>query len=196
MRELKRVCVFCGANAGASPLYVETARAVGAQLAGAGITVIYGGGGLGLMGAVARGAVDAGGEAIGIIPESLLRFEPPPDRLTELRVVASMHERKAQMVELADAFVALPGGLGTLDELSEVLTWAQLGLHAKPCGLLNVEGYFDLLMAWLDHATAQRFIRVEHRAMVVVDDDLARLLERLADCETPRMSPLIDSTMV
>lgn len=196
MPELRRVCVFCGANAGSSPLYVETARAVGRQLARAGITLIYGGGGLGLMGAVARGAVEAGGEAIGIIPESLLQFEPPPERLTELRVVASMHERKALMVELADAFVALPGGLGTLDELSEVLTWAQLGLHAKPCGLLNVDGYFDLLMAWLDHATAERFIRVEHRAMVLVDADLARLLMRLADCRLPRISPLIDSTMV
>lgn len=196
MPKLSRVCVFCGANAGASPLYVEAARAVGTALADAGITVIYGGGGLGLMGAMARGAIDAGGEAIGIIPESLLQFEPPPDRLTELRVVTSMHQRKALMVELADAFVALPGGLGTLDELSEVLTWAQLGLHAKPCGLLNVDGYFDLLMAWLDHATAQRFIRAEHRAMVLVDDDLARLLERLAGCEPPPLSPLIDSTMV
>lgn len=193
---MKRVCVFCGANTGASPIYVETARAVGAHLARAGITVIYGGGGLGLMGAVARGAIDAGGQAIGVIPESLLRFEPPPGFLTELRVVGSMHERKAIMVEWADAFVALPGGLGTLDELSEVLTWAQLGLHAKPCGLLNLEGYFDLLMAWLDHATAQRFIRAEHRAMVLVDNDLARLLQRLVDYKPPRISPLIDSTML
>jgi uncharacterized protein (TIGR00730 family) len=193
---MKRVCVFCGANTGASPIYVETARAVGAHLARAGITVIYGGGGLGLMGAVARGAIDAGGQAIGVIPESLLRFEPPPGFLTELRVVGSMHERKAIMVEWADAFVALPGGLGTLDELSEVLTWAQLGLHAKPCGLLNLEGYFDLLMAWLDHATAQRFIRAEHRAMVLVDNDLARLLQRLVDYMPPRISPLIDSTML
>lgn len=193
---MKRVCVFCGANTGASPIYVETARAVGAHLARAGITVIYGGGGLGLMGAVARGAIDAGGQAIGVIPESLLRFEPPPGSLTELRVVGSMHERKAIMVELADAFVALPGGLGTLDELSEVLTWAQLGLHAKPCGLLNLEGYFDLLMAWLDHATAQRFIRAEHRAMVLVDNDLARLLQRLVDYMPPRISPLIDATML
>lgn len=193
---MKRVCVFCGANPGASPIYVETAWAVGAHLARAGIGVIYGGGGLGLMGAVARGALGAGGEAIGIIPESLLRFEPPPDCLTELRVVRSMHERKAMMVELADAFVALPGGLGTLDELSEVLTWAQLGLHSKPCGLLNLEGYFDLLMAWLDHATAQRFIRPEHRAMVLVDGDLARLLERLGGYEPPRISPLIDASML
>ena len=193
---MKRICVFCGANAGASPIYVETARTVGTQLARAGITVIYGGGGLGLLGAVARGALEAGGEAIGIIPESLLRFEPPPDCLTELRVVASMHERKAIMVELADAFVALPGGLGTLDEISEVLTWAQLGLHAKPCGLLNLEGYFDLLMAWLDHATAQRFIRAEHRAMVLIDGDLTRLLARLSEYEPPRASPLIDSSML
>jgi hypothetical protein len=193
---MKRICVFCGANAGVLPVYVETARAVGAQLARAGIGLIYGGGGLGLMGAVARGALAAGGEAIGIIPESLLRFEPPPDCLTELRVVGSMHERKAIMVELADAFLALPGGLGTLDELSEVLTWAQLGLHAKPCGLLDVEGYFDLLMAWLDHATTQRFIRPEHRAMVLLDGDLTRLLARLAQYRPPRISPLIDSSML
>lgn len=193
---MKRVCVFCGANPGASPIYVQTARAVGTQLARSGITVVYGGGGLGLMGAVARGALDAGGEAIGVIPESLLRFEPPPDGLTDLRVVSSIHERKAIMVELADAFVALPGGLGTLDELSEVLTWAQLGLHSKPCGLLNLEGYFDLLMAWLDHATAQRFIRTAHRAMVLVDSDLTRLLERLAESRPPRISPLIDSSML
>lgn len=193
---MKRVCVFCGANAGASPIYVETARAVGAHLALAGIAVIYGGGGLGLMGAVARGALDAGGEAIGIIPESLLRFEPPPGFLTELRVVGSMHERKAVMVELADAFVALPGGLGTLDELSEVLTWAQLGLHSKPCGLLNLEGYFDLLMAWLDHATTQRFIRAEHRAMVLLDGDLGSLMRRLANYVPPSVSPLVDSSMV
>jgi hypothetical protein len=191
---MKRVCVFCGANAGASPIYVEAARAVGGHLAGAGITLIYGGGGLGLMGAVARGTLAAGGEAIGIIPQALLQFEPPPEFLTELRIVGSMHERKAMMVELADAFVALPGGLGTLDEISEVLTWAQLGLHAKPCGLLNLEGYFDLLMAWLDHATAQRFIRDEHRAMVLVGGDLETLLKRLADYEPPRISAIIDST--
>jgi hypothetical protein len=175
---------------------MEQARAVGARLARARIGLVYGGGGLGLMGAVARGALDAGGEAIGVIPESLLRFERPPGFLTELRVVRSMHERKALMVELSDAFLALPGGLGTLDEVSEVLTWAQLGLHSKPCGLLNVEGYFDLLMAWLDHATAQRFIRDEHRAMALVDCDLDALLIRLADYVAPGVSPLIDATML
>ena len=193
---MKSICVFCGANTGASPVYVETARAVGEGLARAGIRVIYGGGGCGLMGAVARGALELGGEAIGIIPESLLGLEPPPGFLTELRVVRSMHERKAMMVELADGFVALPGGLGTLDEISEVLTWAQLGLHEKPFGLLNLEGYFDLLIAWLDHATAQRFIRDEHRAMVLVDSDLDRMLDRLARYEAPTVSPLVDSSLV
>ncbi|MET0218249.1 MAG: TIGR00730 family Rossman fold protein [Burkholderiales bacterium] len=193
---MRRTCVFCGANAGATPAYVVAARAVGARLAQSGIGVVYGGGGLGLMGAVARGALDAGGEVIGVIPESLLRFEPPPGFLTELRIVRSMHERKAMMVELADAFVALPGGLGTLDEISEVLTWAQLGLHSKPCGLLNLENYFDLLMAWLDHATAQRFIREEHRAMVIIDNELDRLLDRLARYVAPKVSPLIDPSLV
>jgi uncharacterized protein (TIGR00730 family) len=190
---MKRICVFCGANSGVSPIYVATARAVGEHLAQAGICVVYGGGGCGLMGAVARGALEAGGEAIGIIPESLLGVEPPPGFLSELRVVRSMHERKAMMVELADGFIALPGGLGTLDEISEVLTWAQLGLHRKPFGLLNLEGYFDLLIGWLDHATSQRFIRQEHRAMVLVDTDLARLLERLSHFEVPTVGPLVDS---
>jgi uncharacterized protein (TIGR00730 family) len=190
---MKRICVFCGANTGASPIYVATARAVGERLARAGICLIYGGGGCGLMGALARGAMEAGGEAIGIIPESLLGLEPPPGSLTELRVVRSMHDRKAMMVELADGFVALPGGLGTLDEMSEVLTWAQLGLHAKPFGVLNLDGYFDLLIAWIDHATSERFIRQEHRAMVLVDSDLDRLLERLACHEIPKVSPLFDS---
>lgn len=193
---MKTVCVFCGANTGAKPAFVEAARAVGAQLARSGIGVVYGGGGLGLMGAVARGALDAGGEVTGVIPESLLRFEPPPGFLTELRIVRTMHERKAMMVELADAFVALPGGLGTLDEISEVLTWGQLGLHAKPCGLLNLDGYYDLLMAWLDHATAQRFIRDEHRAMLHVDTELDRLLDRLGGYVAPQVSPLMDSSLV
>jgi uncharacterized protein (TIGR00730 family) len=148
------------------------------------------------MGAVARGALDAGGEAIGVIPESLLRFEPPPGMLTDLRIVGSMHERKAMMVQLSDAFVALPGGFGTLDEISEVLTWGQLGLHGKPCGLLNVDGFFNLLIAWLDHATARRFIREEHRAMLLVESDLVALLERLRDYRPPRVSPLIDSSML
>jgi hypothetical protein len=148
------------------------------------------------MGAVARGALDAGGEAIGVIPESLLRFEPPPGMLTDLRIVGSMHERKAMMVQLSDAFVALPGGFGTLDEISEVLTWAQLGLHGKPCGLLNVDGFFNLLIAWLDHATAHRFIREEHRAMLLVESDLVALLERLRDYRPLRVSPLIDSSML
>jgi len=193
---MKRICVFCGANTGGSPVYVEVARAAGEHLARAGISVVYGGGGLGLMGAVARGALEVGGDVIGIIPEPLLKFEPPPGFLNDLRIVASMHERKALMVELSDAFIALPGGLGTLDEISEVLTWAQLGLHGKPCGLLNVEGYFDLLMAWLDHANAQRFIRDEHRAMVIVQDDLGTLLKSLHDYRAPDVSPLIDATML
>ncbi len=193
---MKRVCVFCGANTGAKPVFAEAARSLGERFARLGIGVVYGGGGLGLMGAVARGALDAGGEVIGVIPEALLGLEPPPGYLTDLRIVRSMHERKAMMVELADAFIALPGGLGTLDEISEVLSWAQLGLHAKPCGLLNLEGYYDLLLAWLDHATEQRFLREEHRAMVLVDTALERLLDRLARYVVPKVSPLVGPGMV
>lgn len=193
---MKRVCVFCGANRGALPIYAQTARATGAGLARAGLGVVYGAGKVGLMGALAKGAIDAGGNVIGVIPQPLLGIEPPAEYLTELRIVGTMHERKALMAELADAFIALPGGFGTMDELFEMLTWSQLGLHAKPCGLLNVERYYDPLIAFLDHAHEQRFVRAEHRAMVLVDDDLDALLEQIATHESPKVSPLIDAAAV
>jgi hypothetical protein len=146
---------------------------------------VYGGGNVGLMGELADAALAAGGEVIGVIPEALVAWEVAHAGLTELRVVGSMHERKAVMAELADGFLSLPGGYGTFEEFCEILTWAQLGLHAKPCGLLNVEGYFNALLALFDHSVRERFVRPEHRAMVLEERDPARLLDRMAAYRAP-----------
>jgi len=164
---------------GARPAYRTAARALGEALAARGVGLVYGGGSVGLMGVIADTMLAAGGEVIGVIPRALATKEIAHQGLADLRVVASMHERKATMTELADAFVALPGGYGTFDELFEAITWAQLGLHQKPIALLDVEGYFALLLAMLDRATADRFIRPEHRDLVIDDDDPARLLDRM-----------------
>jgi uncharacterized protein (TIGR00730 family) len=174
--DLASVCVFCGSNAGADPAYVEAAEAVGEGLARRGIRLVYGGGRVGMMGALADAARAAGGEVVGVMPRPMFEREIGHTGLDDLRVVGSMHERKALMVELADAFIALPGGIGTLEELFEVYTWAQLGIHAKPLGLLDVAGYFEPLAAMLDHAVAERFLRPETRAMLTVADDLDSLL--------------------
>jgi uncharacterized protein (TIGR00730 family) len=176
---LSSICVFCGSNAGADPAYLAAADTVGRQLAQRGIRVVYGGGRVGMMGAVADAARAAGGEVVGVIPQQIFDLEIGHTGLDDLRVVGSMHERKALMAELADAFVALPGGIGTLEELFEVYTWAQLGIHAKPLGLLDVAGYYGPLAAFLDHAVAQRFLRAETRAMLAVADDFDGLLEAL-----------------
>ena len=164
---IKRVCVFCGSSWGARPVYEETARAVGEAIARRGLGLVYGGAQVGLMGVVADAVLHSGGEVIGVIPEMLADKELAHRGLTELRIVASMHERKAQMAELADAFIALPGGLGTWEEFCEVVTWAQLGLHRKPCGLLNVEGFYDALQALTDHAVAEGFVRPIQRGLVL-----------------------------
>lgn len=161
---LRSVCVFCGASPGASPVYQEAAVALGRHLAERGLTLVYGGGAVGLMGTVADAALAAGGEVIGIIPQSLQEAEIGHKGLTRLEVVDGMHARKARMAELADAFIALPGGLGTLEELFEVWTWGQLGYHAKPLGLLEVNGFYDPLLTFLDHLVDERFVRAEHRA--------------------------------
>ncbi len=175
------MCVFCGSSRGARPEYVAAARQMGTALAQRGLTLIYGGGNIGLMGAVADAALDAGGHVIGIIPQHLDDWEVGHRGLTELEIVGSMHERKARMADLADAFVALPGGLGTFEELFEILTWAQLGLHQKPFGLLNTLGYYAPLLALLDTAVHERFLRPEHRALVLEEpSDPNRLLDRLA----------------
>lgn len=177
---MRSICVYCGANRGRRKEYAEAARATAQALVHQGIRLVYGGGSIGLMGILADAALEAGGQVIGVIPRHLHHKEVAHDGLKELHVVNSMHERKALMAELSDGFMALPGGLGTLEELLEMLTWAQLGLHAKPCGLLNVAGYYDRLSGFLDLAVAQRFIRPAHRAMLLVDTDIARLLRRFA----------------
>jgi len=176
---IRSICVYCGARAGSLPDYAEAARRAGTALAERGTTIVYGGGSIGLMGILADAALAAGGKVVGIIPEHLSDREVAHARLTELHVVGSMHERKAMMMERADAFVALPGGLGTLEELFEVLTWCQLELHAKPCGLLNVRGYWDPLIAMLDRAVGERFLQARHRELLLVEYDIASLLRRL-----------------
>lgn len=185
MKHLNRICVFCGANAGNQPLYVAAAKAVGKELAEQGLGLVYGGGSVGLMGEVARTARDLGSPVIGIIPEHLTTEELMGYPIGELIVVTTMHERKAKMAELADAFIALPGGFGTLDELFEAITWGQLGLHQKPIGLLNVGGYFDLLIQYVDQCVERGFIRPTHRQLFLVDDNPAQLLEQLANHQPP-----------
>lgn len=190
--KLRRVCVFCGSSRGGRPAYEAAARRLGALLAEREIGLVYGGGAVGLMGAVADAALAAGGEVIGVIPEALLEWEVAHQGLADLRVVRSMHERKALMADLSDAFAALPGGFGTLEELCEVLTWSQLGLHTKPVGLLNVAGYFDPLLALFDHAVEERFVRPAHRALVLQSDDESQLLELLAGYEAAPLDKWID----
>lgn len=178
---MERVCVFCGSNVGGDPAYLDLARQLGATFASKGITLVYGGGRVGLMGAVADAVLDAGGRAIGVIPEALESKEIAHTGLTQLYVTRSMHERKAMMAELADAFVALPGGMGTWEELFEILTWAQLGQHHKAVVVLDVNGYYDPLFALLDRGVDARFVRPEHARLALrartVDDVLALLLE-------------------
>ena len=176
---MDRVCVFCGASSGRRPGYAEAARSFGEELARRGIGLVYGGGRVGLMGAVADGALAAGGEAIGVIPQELVDRELAHTGLTQLHIVGSLHERKALMAELSDAFVALPGGFGTLDELMEQLTWAQLGLHAKPVGLLDVEDYWAPLIALSRHLTEEGFVRESDLGAIAVGDDAGLLLDRL-----------------
>jgi uncharacterized protein (TIGR00730 family) len=174
-----RVCVFCGSAAGAKPVFAEAARAFGRALAPAGLGLVYGGSSLGLMGALADAALAAGVEVHGVIPNFMVAKEIAHQRLTELHVTDSMHARKAKMASLADGFVALPGGFGTLDELAEIFTWRQLGLHVKPVGLLNVDGYFDDFVRFCDGAVTAGFVKPEHRALLQVGEDPAQLLATL-----------------
>ena len=182
---MKRLCVFCGSSPGRRPAHADAARAVGRVLAERGIGLVYGGGHVGLMGIVADTVLAAGGEAIGVIPDALVRREVGHGGLTALHVVGSMHERKAMMADLSDGFVALPGGYGTLEELCEVVTWSQLGIHPKPCGLLNVDGYYDPLLAMFDRGVEEGFIRAGQRGIVMDDTDPARLVDRLAAHRPP-----------
>ena len=182
---MKRICVFCGSSAGAREEYAQAARSMGTLLAERGIGLVYGGGRVGLMGVVADAVLAAGGEAVGVIPEALMRREVGHLALTELHVVGSMHERKALMADLSDGFIAMPGGYGTFEEFCEVLTWSQLGIHPKPCGLLNVAGYYAPLLAMFDHAVAEGFVRSTHRGIVLEADDPASLLARMAAFQPP-----------
>ncbi|CAD5107036.1 LOG family protein [Zestomonas carbonaria] len=185
---LRSICVFCGASPGATPIYREAAEALGRTLAARGITLVYGGGAVGLMGMVADAALAAGGQVIGIIPQSLKEAEIGHKGLTRLEVVDGMHARKARMAELSDAFIALPGGLGTLEELFEVWTWGQLGYHGKPLGLLEVNGFYDKLIDFLDHLVAERFVRDQHRGMLQVSPSPEALLDLLENWK-PTVAP-------
>lgn len=189
---MKRICVFCGSNGGADGIYLETAEKVGRFLAKENIELVYGGGRVGLMGKVADTVLANGGLVIGAIPEALAIKEVAHQGLTELHIVDSMHERKALMAELSDGFIALPGGFGTFEELCEIITWAQLGIHQKPCALLNVGGYYDNLIAQFDFANDQNFIRDEHRLLVLVENEIERLYEKMKNYEPPFVEKWID----
>jgi len=184
---MKRICVYCGSSPGGDPAYRDAARHLGTTLVGANVELVYGGGDVGLMGEVANAVLDAGGAAIGVIPEFLVP-QVSHRKLTALHVVPSMHERKQMMADLSDAFIALPGGFGTLEEITEVLTWAQLGLHPKPCGLLNVAGYFDHLLAFLGHAVREGFVRQAYRDMLHVSADPDELLRQFRSYEAPTLA--------
>ena len=182
---MKRICVFCGSAIGNQPVYREVAVAMGSLLARRGIGLVYGGGHVGLMGVVADACLAAGGEVIGVIPQALADREIAHARLTELHVVDSMHTRKAMMADLSDAFIAMPGGVGTFEEFFEAVTWTQLGLHKKPCGLLNAGAFYTPLAAFIDQAVSEGFIKPVHRAFIVVDDNPERLLDTLGMVKLP-----------
>jgi uncharacterized protein (TIGR00730 family) len=189
---VRRVCVYAGSNPGSHPAYAEAAQALATTMAERSIGLVYGGGKVGLMGVLADTMLEHGGEAIGVMPQALIDREIGHPGLTELRVVDSMHERKALMAELSDGFVAVPGGIGTLEELIEVYTWSQLGIHEKACGVLNVRGYYDHLAALLDHAVAEGFLRPQHRAVLSVASEPAELLDRLAAYEPPTVGKWLE----
>jgi uncharacterized protein (TIGR00730 family) len=177
---MKAVAVYCGANAGASPKYAEAARAMGGALVARGLALVYGGGHVGLMGCIADEVLRLGGDVFGVIPQQLVDRELAHPGLTRLHVVKDMHERKALMAQLADGFVALPGGMGTREELFEMLTWSQLGIHAKPVGVLNVDGFYDQLVGFMDHLLGEGFVKPQHAGLMMVDSDPEALLARLA----------------
>jgi uncharacterized protein (TIGR00730 family) len=189
---MRRVCVFCGSNPGTDPAYGAAAVEMGRLIGQRGLGLVYGGGNVGLMGLVADAALKAGAPVIGIIPQALLEMEVGHLDLTELRVVGSMHERKAAMAELADAFIALPGGVGTMEELFEIWTWGQLGLHGKALGFLDVGGFYAKLAEFLDHMVGQGFLKPRHRDMVAMEADPARLLDRLSTYQAPTTIRVID----
>jgi hypothetical protein len=189
---MKRICVFCGSSQGSRPEYRAAAEELGTELARRGTGLVYGGTSVGLMGVLADAVLRAGGEAVGVIPERLMKREVGHKGLTKLHVVRSMHERKALMADLSDAFIAMPGGYGTLEEFCEIVTWAQLGLHAKPCGILNVQGYYSPLLAMFDHAVEERFLKVENRSLVLARDSVPELLQALEEWRPVRVEKWLD----
>jgi len=184
---MKRICVFCGSSPGRNPEYTIVAEKLGKILVEQKIGLVYGGGDVGLMGKIAHMVFEHGGEVIGVIPKALAEKEVAYKGLSDLRVVSSMHERKALMADISDAFISLPGGLGTIEEFFEVLTWAQLGIHNKPCGFLNVCGYFDYLIEFLERAVDQGFIKQEHKALFLSDDDPEKLLTQIKSYKPPKI---------
>lgn len=180
-----RICVFCGSSIGARPSYTVAAKTLGELMAQRGIGLVFGGGCIGLMGAIADSVLVHGGEAIGVIPDGLMRREIGHRGVTQLHVVESMHQRKALMADLSDAFIALPGGYGTLEEFSEIVTWSQLGIQLKPCALLNIEGYWDGLLAFLDHAVSEDFVRPENRDLILVASSPEEILEKISSWRPP-----------
>ncbi|HEY6581798.1 MAG TPA: TIGR00730 family Rossman fold protein [Rubrobacter sp.] len=189
---MQSVCVFCGSSPGLDPAYTEAARSLGRTLAKANIRLVFGGGHVGLMGVVSNAAIEAGGEAIGVIPKFLVERELAHTGLTDLRIVGSMHERKAMMSDLSEGFITLPGGTGTLEEFFEILTWAQLGEHEKPCGLLNVAGYYDPLLTVFDQMVNRGFLSGPNRDLVLVESEHERLLQRLESYQPPKTAKWID----
>jgi uncharacterized protein (TIGR00730 family) len=189
---MERICVYAGSNPGTNPAYAATAAELARVAVERGLGVVYGGGKVGLMGVLADAALEAGGEVIGVLPEGIFRREIPHGGLTELHTVGSMHERKALMGELSDGFIALPGGPGTLEELFEVYTWTQLGIHRKGSVLLNIEGYWDGLVEFLDHSVAERFLKPEHRAMLMVATAPAGAIDALASFQPPDTGKWLD----
>lgn len=190
---MKRICVYCGSSPGWRAEYEAAAASLGAELLRRGIGLVYGGASKGLMGVLADAVLAGGGKVTGVIPRALVEKEVAHAGLTELQVVESMHERKSAMARASDAFIAMPGGFGTIEEIVEALTWGQLGLHDKPCGLLNVAGYFDRLLAFLDHAEAEGFLRSEHRRMLPASDDPCRLIDSFADYSRPDVQKWIEA---
>ena len=188
---IKRICVFCGSNTGAGSFYIDAARGLGQLFAREGIALVYGGGSVGLMGELADAVLHAGGEVVGVIPHALWAREVGHRGLTDLRIVDTMHERKAMMADLADAFIALPGGLGTLEEIFEIWTWAQLGLHTKPVGFLDVAGFYAPLMQFLDRSVRERFLKEPHRAIAIIESDPEELLRKFDTWEAPRVEKWI-----
>ena len=190
---MKNICVYCGSSPGRLDAYADGARELAKALVDRGLGLVYGGASIGLMGLVADAVLQLGGKAVGVIPQALARKEVVHPNLSELHITQSMHERKTLMAELSDGFIAMPGGIGTLEEIFEIWTWAQLGIHAKPCGLLNVAGYFDALTTFLDHATTEQFLKPQHRSVLIVEPQANALLDRFARYQPPGVQKWLEA---